>query len=396
MISYGKTVYTYEAENIFCGVGGKEQNNLSFYKAEYTLSDIIEWGGISIYGVDEKHALVEKESPEHIIYEDEEVKIVYKVYGSMLPIVEGELLKEKIELEQHGIVEIQVRDEKKLEYFNLLFLKIKRLIEISSMRKINIEKMDIFSKEIFDLYGEHKFDRPITVYGVSITKYESSTMVTSVGKFAWLTLSELVRNNCFEKYFDKYELLEPIIELYLEPLYSSASDRRTFLNVVQALETYHSRFVTNDIWKYKNRVKKLTKNLPESIAQENRKFLLANSKSFITLESRLADLLLAEDQLSFDTGDIRMIDFPEVISKSRNYYIHYDESIKTNHKVLTEEELGIYNSVLFYILEYYILKELGFSVNDREIKSKLKQRWGSVSQRLEIIKRSREMEQQTS
>jgi len=32
-----------------------------------------------------------------------------------------------------------------------------------------------------------------------------------------------------------------------------------FLNVVQALETYHSRFITNDIEKYKQRVDEISK-----------------------------------------------------------------------------------------------------------------------------------------
>jgi len=95
MISYGKTVYTYEAENIFCGVGGKEQKTLSFYKVEYTLSDIVEWGEVVAYEIGEKYELIAKEALESVLYESIEVSIVYKVYGSMLPIIKSELLRGK-------------------------------------------------------------------------------------------------------------------------------------------------------------------------------------------------------------------------------------------------------------------------------------------------------------
>ena len=82
-----------------------------------------------------------------------------------------------------------------------------------------------------------------------------------------------------------------------------------FLNLTQALETYHSRFVTNDLNKFKDRVKNFVKGMPENNAEEIRKFLMANSKKFITLESRIADLLYANRKIYFDTGEIKCTDF---------------------------------------------------------------------------------------
>ena len=110
---------------------------------------------------------------------------------------------------------------------------------------------------------------------------------------------------------------------------------------------------------------------------------MANSYKFITLESRIVDLLVADFNIYFDTGDIKHLDFPNIIANTRNYYIHYDENIKKKSKILTSEELGIYTRALIYILEYYILIELGFS-NFENIKKKLNDRWGSISQTLTI------------
>ena len=65
-----------------------------------------------------------------------------------------------------------------------------------------------------------------------------------------------------------------------------------------------------------------------------------------------------------------------------------DESIKEQHRVLSEDELQTYNRSLLQILEYYILLELGFSERV-ELQKKLTDRWGNVSQNLEILKISR-------
>ena len=122
----------------------------------------------------------------------------------------------------------------------------------------------------------------------------------------------------------------------------------------------------------KDRVKYLT----DGCTNETKSFLLGKSKKFITLESRLADLLLAEDKVYFITGDIKWIEFPKVLANTRNYYIHYDENIKNKRRVLTEEELSIYNNCLLIILDYYIYSELGF-LNHQDLLNKLAERWGT-------------------
>ena len=176
----------------------------------------------------------------------------------------------------------------------------------------------------------------------------------------------------------------------MEPLKSEEiSNTRVFLNIVQALETYHSRFVTNSLKKYKKRIEDIIKDQPNDNKEKYRKFLIAKSTEYITLESRIADLLVSEWRIIFDTGDINFWDFPSVVAQSRNYYIHYEEWIKRNQRVLSSEELRHYNRSLLKILEYYILLELGFPTNTTTFIEKLNNRWGNISQDLEIIKISR-------
>ena len=390
MISYSTTVFTFDASYILCGIGENGQTEQTFYKAHYTLSDIIEWGEESAYCIGENYEVKsKKEDVKKQIYSSEKFTINYLVYGSFLPCIDRELLTEKIELKQHGIIEISFEDEQTFINFNEIFEKLKRLLEISTRRRINVEAITVYSHAIFDNYGDRNIERNIRVYGEDIK--ENKTQSSSRNRsWKWINLGELIKQNSFENYFLKYDKLAPIIELFLEPFYvEKSSETRVFLNLVQALETYHSRFITNDIDEFRQRVDHLLSSFGEKRAEEYKTYLLAHSNRFITLESRLADLLLAGWKIRFDTGDINYKDFPSIIAHSRNYYIHYDESINEKYRVLSQEELQTYNTVLIEILEYYILLELGFVETNGEIKKKITERWGNVSQSLEISKISK-------
>ncbi|SFG07311.1 hypothetical protein SAMN04487761_10383 [Lachnospiraceae bacterium C7] len=357
--------YTYYAKYLFSGVNKKFSEKSTFSKIDFELEDIVEWGEDSIYYVGENYELISKDEPvSRIIYSGDDYTIKYKVVGSYLPIVDHELLKEKIELLQHGLIEINFPEEHELNDFLEVFSKVKSLFEIALLSKVHVNRIYGFSNKILEYYGDKSVERKINIYGEIITEksYDSKRPV----RFNWITLSDFIENKSFDAYIKKHDRLAPIIELYIELFYlQGKTNVRVFLNIVQALETYHSRFVTNDLKMYKSRISSLVQKAPTLNADYIKRNLMANSKRFITLESRLADLLYAEGNIYFDTGEIKHEDFPSVIAHTRNYYIHYDEKIKDKYKVFTSDELKIYNSVLFEMLEYYILYELGFNIESR-------------------------------
>ena len=387
--SYGHTEYTYYAENIFCGVGGNKNREQTFCNVDFTISNIIEWGEESAYSIGENFELISKnEIIKNSIFECAEYCIYYSVSGSRFPLIKRELLKEDIHLSQSGIISIEFNSEVEFRFFYNVFCKLKGLIEIATLSKVNIEKITAFSNEIVYSIGNTEIKQSINIFGIN-TKRNVDKKKDSLQFLKWIKLSDLVNNGSIQLYFEKQEKLTPIIELFLEPMYlHGGSTTRVFLNVVQALETYHSRFVTNDIDTFKDRIETITINLSESSKNDINTFLMANSKQFITLESRLADLLIAEYKIRFDTGKIGYYDFPSVIAHSRNYYIHYDERIKNNYRVLSEEELSIYNRSLYQILEYYILIELGFS-DAPKIRENSINRWGNITEELTILDISR-------
>src|SRR5699024_3280543 len=184
-----------------------------------------------------------------------------------------------------------------------------------------VEEVLIFND--FDL----EFPRNITIHGWN--KKNNKKYPQFKDRYSYLfNLDDVIEKGNFNKYMESTIKLEPVIDLYLDLIYSQEMNvTQAFLNITQALETYHSRFIfSGKISQYKRRVDEIIlKEVPEINKKHYREFLLANSKKFITLQSRIAELLLANFQFRFYTGEIPFFDFPKSVVARRNYYTHYDE-----------------------------------------------------------------------
>lgn len=387
-VSEGVTEFNYYAQYMLDGVGGENCQNTKFYKAVFELSDIVCWGNISGYSIDEEYKLSSNKNREIVLFSNDTYTIRYFVDCSFMPVVLDEILKENITLKQKGNIEITFKVGQTIEKYDDILKKVVRLIELSTLKEVFLTKIIAWSNDVYSEDNGIKREQVINIINNRFSLKKDTENVLSK-KWKWITLPELVENNSFEYYFNIYEKIEPIIELYIEIIESyKISTVGMFLNITQALETYHARFKANKIEDFKKRIKDvILKERPVSSIAEDEKYLLANSKKFVTLESRIADLLIADWNIRFDTGEIKYCDFPKVIAQTRNYYTHYDESIKDEHNILTKQEISIYNRALMYILDYYILKELGFS-DIEKIKDKLKTRWGQISTTLSVIEQS--------
>lgn len=387
-ISRKKSVLSYTAKYMFKGILSESENNYSFNKIIFELSNIIEWGGLSGYSIGTGYELKVSNVTEKMLYQNNDFEIKYFVQSSMLPWSESNLLKENIILKQNGNIEITFKNEKTIDDFELIFTKIKRLIELSTLKNISLTKMIGMSKNYKQSIDDYEIESPIDIISYKFTEVINNKKERPIS-YGWIQLEELINNDSFRNYFNKYDVLEPIVELYIEIIESQdMSPVRKFLNLTQALETYHARFKANTLSEFKHRIDEvILKNRPTAFQSSDRAYLLNSSQKSVSLESRLMDLLLADFEIYFSTGDIKRFEFPRVIAKTRNYYTHYNEALKNNERILTKEELDIYNTVLLYILEYYLLKELGFS-DMYKIKQKLNKRWGDISTLFDLKKAS--------
>ncbi|KRF46415.1 hypothetical protein ASG98_17760 [Bacillus sp. Soil531] len=355
-------VYGYKAKYMLEGVTFENKENVVFSKVRMCLPRIIKWGNVSNYvtpDIEDRETLIGLNYLRPIeIYNCEEYTLSYELICSY----PFNLIKEEITLKQIPYLIVESNSLHSLDWFVDIIIKMKRLIEIAMGSQLQFHGMIAESPEVKveldDGYSQiksieviHALTRPSKVND----KIDNETGI----KFLF-NLNELVDKANFSEWQTNAFDLEPIIELYIDDLYNlELSASRHFLNMIQALETYHSRFICNGtLADYKERVENIIRERPEIYKQEDRDFLLKGSQRSISLRSRISDLLLADYEFRFYTLDWKEKDFPEVIADTRNYYTHYNPRKK--EKALKDEKLYSAYTILRNILEYYILKELGF------------------------------------
>lgn len=160
-----------------------------------------------------------------------------------------------------------------------------------------------------------------------------------------------------------YARLKPILDLCFYVNQESGTPETAFLFLMQALETFHARFVTNNVNDYKNRVQDLlAKYENEKVRKQWEELLIDEGQKGakkVYLRSRIADLMYADGELPVRIGfGFVPTQATKELCDTRNYYTHYDESKR--EKAYSAEKLRYVNAYLWYLLHYHIMILLGF------------------------------------
>lgn len=179
------------------------------------------------------------------------------------------------------------------------------------------------------------------------------------------TLNQIPSDKDINKELEK---LVPIFNLYLSLFkYRDMPLEMVFLNIVQALETFHSRFFYND--KKKKYVESVMERFSGSVNFDQlKKKLLSDTQmdencSYIILVSRLNDLLIGNYNTIFYDYWGGEEDYGQIIADTRHYYTHYGSS--KEKKALKGDNLGEAIFVLSSLLEYHICLILGIDIEKK-------------------------------
>lgn len=166
--------------------------------------------------------------------------------------------------------------------------------------------------------------------------------------------------SCLQNWYKKYEILEPVCQLYFGALYGRfVYLNLKFLCLVQALESYHRRTTTNrELPKeqHKERICNILKSVPNEYKEWLSKKLAWSNEP--TLQARLETLC---DSFAISVNSI-ISDKDSFIRKvvdNRNYLTHYVARLKK--KTLKGKELFITTETLRAMVEMCLLREVGFS-----------------------------------
>lgn len=267
-------------------------------------------------------------------------------------------LKEDIDIRQRLVIEISKEEKTPIEDFLSIRDKIISMISFAVKDNINVEEQYLHKSDKYNEYGKEYKD---------YIKYHLITEEahrTTQGLYRWEYNFRLPQIEKVDNAGEIFEKLMPVFNLYSSLFkYEDMPLEMVFLNMVQAVETFHSRFF------YDNSKEKYIQSVKERFEgsqhyEDIAKLLLNDTQmdkncKYIILVSRINDLLIGKyDGLFYDyfiTDD----QYGQKIADTRHYYTHYDKA--KEKKAFKGRDLVKAINVLALLLEYHICLVLGIS-----------------------------------
>lgn len=252
---------------------------------------------------------------------------------------------------KHTIDElISIRDK----IISLISFAIKNNVNIEEVYLLNYDDSYFVTENLEDYYKHYLIyaQRELNVFDMKICDYN-------------FTLDLLPDDKDINKELEK---LIPVFNLYLSLFkYRDMPPEMVFLNIVQALETFHSRFFYDN--KKKKYVESVMDRFSDSVIFEEVKEKLLSATQmdencdYIILVSRLNDLLIGNYNTLFLDYWKCEDNYGQKIADTRHYYTHYGKS--KEEKALKGDDLGEAIFVLSRLLEYHICLILGIDIEKK-------------------------------
>lgn len=365
------------ANYAFWGLEVNSEKNIKFNKAIFDFGEIIDWSGLCHYKwefADDGSSNLMWFHQEPIMFElNDNVEITFSPSQGRIGC---DIYGQEVKANQHILVEFAYKNLTTWDSIMEDVLCMRYLIGLGVSQRVEINNAQYCHSAVFTEFSNES--------GTTERIHSPTDMIFGTGNvqpiqktmpyYFLYTLENIRGSNAFIKWRENYSMLKPVLDLYFTAFtYSVGTPEMLFLNLVQALETYHSRFITNDAKEYSDRVIGLVDSIckGDRITEQWRNFLLdegqkKNTKT-IYLRSRLADLVYADGKLPFEPYGLRKDAYIKKIVDTRNYYTHYNP--EKHEKAFTKAELLRVNAHLLVLLEYHLLVLMGFDIEEVRIKT---------------------------
>lgn len=355
----------------FWGLEVKSEDEIRFKNVIFNFGEIVGWSGLCSYNWDFSEnggsnlVWLHKEAVTYELNDNLGITF-YPNQGS----IGGDMYGKEIKAYQHVLIQFEYKNLMNFDVIIEDALCIQYLIGLGINHKVGI---DGIKYEHPSIYSEILKDdgTPEKIYRLAdiILGTGSIDATPNVRQYDCLfTLDDLSENDVFIKWKENYFTLKPILDLYFTAFSKTTGTPEVlFLNLTQALETYHARFVTDDIKVYIDRVNEIVDVFCQgNTNSEEWKNLLLNDvqkkSNRIYLRSRLADLIFANGILPFWPKNYSKEKYIRKIVDTRNYYTHYNPE-KLN-KSFSKNELPFINGHLLALLEFHMLILIGFDPDE--------------------------------
>lgn len=188
--------------------------------------------------------------------------------------------------------------------------------------------------------------------------------------------------NIMKNWLSKKDMLNPIIDYFVDAHETEFRIPISFLKVVQAIEAYSRRMRKNEIMPPEIFEKKV-QSILEKIESEDDKRLV---KSILSNEPRLRQRLTElfdETNYVFNISSAKRKSYINKIVNTRNYYTHFDKSLED--KILNPTEMFYLSRLIRSVLRVLLLQELGLSQDLIKIRMQEDQGLVSIKEGLGLI-----------
>lgn len=272
--------------------------------------------------------------------------------------------KEECSINERLEMTIMFSDKKEIAEFIDIRDKVLSLISYAIKDNVNVLKQYLSNEDDYKEYGEEKV--PIE-FQLFTSEQKNKLLQTHINDYNFF-LPQL--SDAFE-FQEKLSKLLPVLNLYLSLYrYPDMPVEMLFLNIVQAIETFHARFFFDNKDEYEKDIN--TRYNAHPMRTRIKELLLCEAqrnRQQIILYSRINHLLIDDGNSYFYSFYYQNDDFTRQIVDTRNYYTHYNE--KKKGRVLSGNSLINAIIVLRLLLDMHICKVLGID-NKEKINFQLK------------------------
>lgn len=322
---------TYSFAYLIKGLGGDNISDIKFNEVKFQIADLMHWSSMSAFSLSDIDDLTNSTKTRQVLYKGEDISITYDISASFIPNIGKEIYKDNISLKQNSYISIRSEEGQDINFISSIFKILLKLISFCTLRNFHAE----------DILASIEIEGMVKDYEIEIG-LGSEPGYKNIGKFepsTYISMKDILYNGSFEEYFENYPRLEPVLDLYILAIEARhISDRLVFLSLCQALETYYYIFV----------------------------------KDKKTILFHILKVLTHTKDVDIFTIDYLGEDFYDRVEKSKQYYKMYRPDINENK--IIDKDLSIYNQILFSILDFSILDQLGYK-NEYSKRNVLKKRY---------------------
>lgn len=363
----GLEIEKYEARLLFKGVHFTELDHLKFFEMQICYTYLFDWAKITGFAGENifennkfVSSSVQYSFPEEVVAETKEGKLAL-THRFNVPISIGE----KITLEQTTWFSIEPIVECDFDslWGNFIY-PLRNLLCLATNNPISIEKL-LLRTNFYNYNDESDNKRfPEIELFFRNTVHKRKTERSLFEHEMFFQLSDIIDffNEAIQKWFDAHKEIDSVCNLFFEVFHQPEMYlRHRFLNVAQAIETYHRKRRKNEVLPKKEHKQKISEIILK--VDEQHQNWLKDQLAFSN-EPRLRARVL---ELSTEAEEIisGFITTPEEfagkVTKARNYLTHYGNKKDKP----SNNELFLFTQTLLYLLQYCLLGEIGIPHDKR-------------------------------